>query len=266
MFCEKCGNNNSGDSSVCSYCGAQMPPKEKCNGFADILSYTHTQTTAVDDSYTQSINTNQTEGISEFEMKKIINKTDSIIKISQKNILIGLVSVVLGCIIIVCSICMISSNNRNKQEIKNLKNTINQYEEKLDLIIDELENAKEINDDSRKYDSDKNETKEKDDDISEKSEKTTKNKVNITQTIEKNTESSKNADSDIKTETAKNPDNNGVQDTQPEAKNQTDETTDSEQSKTKETPQTQNDAPGATQDSITKEQNKLNESNDPADN
>lgn len=194
MFCEKCGNNNSGDSSVCSYCGAQMPPKEKCNGFADILSYTHTQTTAADDSYTQSINTNQTEGISEFEMKKIINKTDSIIKISQKNILIGLVSVVLGCIIIVCSICMISSNNRNKQEIKNLKNTINQYEEKLDFIIDELETVKEINDDSRK------------------------------------------SDSDIKTETAKNPDNNGVQDTQPETKNQTDETTDSEQSQTKETP------------------------------
>ena len=124
MLCEKCGKNNPENALICSNCGSEMPQTEKCNGFADILTYTPPESNGANESYSSAYSANQTEGISEFDMKKIIRKTDNIIKISQKNTLFGLISVVLGCVIIICSVLSITSSKQNAREIDALKKTI----------------------------------------------------------------------------------------------------------------------------------------------
>ncbi|MBE6759324.1 MAG: hypothetical protein E7554_04445 [Ruminococcaceae bacterium] len=39
MLCEKCGISNPQNVGVCCGCGAPMPPRSMCAGFADILTY-----------------------------------------------------------------------------------------------------------------------------------------------------------------------------------------------------------------------------------
>ena len=141
MLCEKCGKNNPENALICSNCGSEMPKTEKCNGFADILTYNPPESTGAVENYASSYSANQTEGISEFDMKKIIRKTDNIIKISQKNTLFGLISVVLGCVIIICSVLTISSNRQNAREIDALKKTIENLVDNNDAVsIEKIKN------------------------------------------------------------------------------------------------------------------------------
>lgn len=39
MLCNQCGKNNPFGVSECTYCGASMPARSACGGFADILTY-----------------------------------------------------------------------------------------------------------------------------------------------------------------------------------------------------------------------------------
>lgn len=39
MLCNQCGKNNPFGVNECTYCGARMPAREACGGFADILTY-----------------------------------------------------------------------------------------------------------------------------------------------------------------------------------------------------------------------------------
>jgi len=120
MLCEKCGKNNLSDATKCSSCGEPMPQQEKCNGFADILTYTPPETSPVSDGYSTIYNAPQTEGISEQEMKKIIKKTDNIINFSQKNIIISLASVVIGLVVILFSMYTIGEINSLEKKISSL--------------------------------------------------------------------------------------------------------------------------------------------------
>ena len=141
MLCEKCGKNNPENALICSNCGSEMPKTEKCNGFADILTYTPPESNGANESYSSAYSANQTEGISEFDMKKIIRKTDNIIKISQKNTLFGLISVVLGCVIIICSVLSITSSKQNAREIEKLKETVESLVDNKDVAsVDKIRN------------------------------------------------------------------------------------------------------------------------------
>ena len=124
MLCEKCGKNNLSDAAECSFCGAPMPLQEKCNGFADILTYTPPETGGFFGGTTAPYSSTQTEGISEQEMKKIIKKTDNIMQFSQKNIIISLASVVLGLVIVIFSIYMVIVNNNISDKVDKLETAI----------------------------------------------------------------------------------------------------------------------------------------------
>ncbi len=126
MICDNCGKSNISGLSKCSYCGAEMPKASACGGFADILSY-KPPTEKPYDMPNRVVNEKEAERISDSDMQKLINKSDSIIKSTKVNSLFGLIAIGLSALIltssIVCGIVTVRTVKAYKEE------TLTQLEE-----------------------------------------------------------------------------------------------------------------------------------------
>lgn len=126
MICDNCGKSNISGLSKCSYCGAEMPKASACGGFADILSYKPPAEKPYDMA-DRVVNENEAERMSDSDMQKLINKSDSIMKSTKVNSLFGLIAIGLSALIlissIVCGIVTVRTVKAYKEE------TLTQLEE-----------------------------------------------------------------------------------------------------------------------------------------
>lgn len=111
MFCNQCGKDNPENTGACRYCGSPMPAASGCGGFADILSF---EAKNMEITIEPDKTTNQ-EGISEYDMQKLLKKTDEILKTNRQNRLFQLITVLLcGLILIFTLVFGVSTMNAVK--------------------------------------------------------------------------------------------------------------------------------------------------------
>ena len=100
MICDKCGKSNLKEAVRCEHCGAEMPKKVDCGGFADILSFKETMAQPEGGADMQQ------GGVNSKDMQILMKKSDNIMKTSRKNAMFGFLSVALCIVILISSIVM----------------------------------------------------------------------------------------------------------------------------------------------------------------
>ena len=100
MICDKCGMQNSSDAKLCKKCKTPMPGRISCGGFADILTYKNNEVAM------PSVGTDvsKMQGADNEEMKILNKKTDNVIELNKRGILIGLIALGVSCAILLCSV------------------------------------------------------------------------------------------------------------------------------------------------------------------
>ena len=118
MFCNKCGANVQEGAKMCNKCGAVMPSKEKCSGFADILSFNSNETPKSHEmsGALKSFDSADLEN----NIKKLSKKTDMVMQATRKAYLFSVISLALSIIIMLVTILgSISSGNKTQNKTQN---------------------------------------------------------------------------------------------------------------------------------------------------
>ncbi len=155
MICDKCGKNNPTGAQKCSSCGEDMPTTASCGGFYDILNFSDLPNEGLKEKASQE---NGAEGIDQQNMQKLLKKSDSIIKNTQKNTVFGLVAIGLSLVILISSvvigvITVNSVKNYEKETTKKINDSITRIEE----ATKELKNTQsKIVEESEKVSEEKN--------------------------------------------------------------------------------------------------------------
>lgn len=163
MICDKCGKQTDGIKGVCSSCGVPLPPKSGGGGFADILSVDYTAVEVqAETTSAMSGSELKTEGISDYDMQKLIKKSDKIIQTTQKNTLFGLIAIGLSALIFISSIiiAVVAVNKVKEVDEQNAK-IMNQIQDDIDTIMDSLKNKENVSE--AKKDEENGETDKEDD-------------------------------------------------------------------------------------------------------
>ena len=149
MICNYCGKSNENGFRQCAYCGAEMPSMSACGGFADILKFNSNEKANVSHApaETQVFNDkNKAEASLNLTMQKIINKSDSIIKSTKRNSVLGIIAIGISILIVVVSIitCIITTNTIKDQKIELMtqvtetKKEFEEYKNKIDIYVSEI--------------------------------------------------------------------------------------------------------------------------------
>ena len=155
MFCDHCGRNNDSGLKKCTYCGAEMPLISAGGGFADILrynnSYEGTNTSHAPTETQRHADKNKSDAAFDLTVQKLIKKSDGILKITQRNFMLGLIGIAISFFIVISSIiaCIITISNIKSQkneimtQMTETKKELKEYKNQIDILISKAEKDNE---------------------------------------------------------------------------------------------------------------------------
>ena len=157
MICDQCGRSNDSGLKKCTYCGAEMPVVSAGGGFADILrynnSYEGTNTYHATPETQEHTYKNISDVAFDLTVQKLVKSSDSILKTTQRNIMLELIGITISFVIVISSIiaCIITIRSINSQknelitQMTEIKKELKEYKNQADVFLSEIEKDNESN-------------------------------------------------------------------------------------------------------------------------